>query len=102
VALGSLLATGRPSGRLEIAVTPRLMVDSGEAIRQAALSGLGIVQHSVLTLQQDIDEGRLCPVLPDYLPPPRPMHLLRLPIRPLLPIVSSFTDYFLQAIKTPL
>jgi DNA-binding transcriptional LysR family regulator len=35
------------------------MVDSGEAIRQAALAGLGIVQHSVLTLQQDIDEGRL-------------------------------------------
>lgn len=91
-----------PSGKLEVAITPRLMVDSGEAIRQAALAGLGIVQHSVLTLQQDIDEGRLCPVLPDYLPPPRPMHLLRLPIRPLLPIVSSFTDYFLQALKTTL
>lgn len=88
-----------PTGKLDIAITPRLMVDSGEAIRQAALSGLGIVQHSTLTLQQDIDEGRLCPVLPDYLPTPRPMHLLRLPVRPLLPIVSSFTDYFLQAIK---
>lgn len=89
-----------PSGSYDIPITPRLMVDSGEAIRQAALSGLGIVLHSTLTLQRDIDEGRLCQVLPDYLPPERPMHLLRLPVRPRLPIVSSFTDFFLNALRS--
>lgn len=88
-----------PDGKHDIPITPRLMVDSGEAIRQAALSGLGIVLHSTLTLQRDIDEGRLCPVLPDYLPPERPMHLLRLPVRPPLPAVSSFIDFFLNALR---
>lgn len=88
-----------PDGKHDIPITPRLMVDSGEAIRQAALSGLGIVLHSTLTLQRDIDEGRLCPVLPDYLPSTRPMHLLRLPVRPPLPAVSSFIDFFLSALR---
>jgi DNA-binding transcriptional LysR family regulator len=78
------------------------MVDSGEAIRQAALAGLGIVQHSVLTLQQDIDDGRLCPVLPDYLPPPRPMHLLRLPIRPLPDRLLVYRLLFAGAKNDPL
>lgn len=88
-----------PDGKHDIPITPRLMVDSDEAIRQAALSGLGIVLHSTLTLQRDIDEDRLCPVLPDYLPPERPMHLLRLPVRPPLPAVSSFIDFFLNALR---
>ncbi|MDZ7322694.1 LysR family transcriptional regulator [Kosakonia sacchari] len=88
-----------PDGKQEVAITPRLMVDSGEAIRQAALAGLGIVQHADIMLQRDIDAGRLCAVLPGYLPPPRPMHLLHLPGRPLLPLVSSFTDYLLRALN---
>ncbi len=88
-----------PDGQHDVPVTPRLMVDSGEAIRQSALSGLGIVLHSTLTLQKDIDDGRLCQVLPDYLPPARMMHLLRLPVRPPLPAVSSFIDFFLNALR---
>lgn len=88
-----------PSGTQEIAIVPRLMVDSGEALRQAALSGLGIVQHAFITLQRDIDVGRLCRVLPEWLPPPRPMHLLRLPGRPLQPLVASFTDHLLRELK---
>jgi DNA-binding transcriptional LysR family regulator len=88
-----------PSAQYDIPVTPRLIVDSGEAIRQAALAGLGIVLHSTVTLQRDIDEGRLCQVLPDYLPPARSMHLLRLPVRPPLPAVSSFIDFFLNALR---
>lgn len=89
-----------PSGRKEVAITPRLMVDSGEAIRQAALAGLGIVQHAHITLQRDIDAGRLCVVLPEWLPPARPMHLLRLPGRPLQPLVASFTDHLLRELQT--
>ncbi|WP_342322448.1 LysR family transcriptional regulator [Kosakonia sp. BYX6] len=88
-----------PGGKEEVVITPRLRVDSGEAIRQAALAGLGIVQHSLITLQQDIDEGRLCYVLPDWQPPARPMHLLRLPGKQQLALVSSFTDFLLRELN---
>ncbi|WLI75142.1 LysR family transcriptional regulator [Kosakonia sp. H02] len=88
-----------PTGTQEVAMTPRLMVDSGEALRQAALSGLGIVQHAAITLQSDIDAGRLCRVLPDWQPPARPMHLLRLPGKQQLALVSSFTDFLLRALS---
>lgn len=85
-----------PQGQIDVDIVPRLTVDSGEAIRQAALSGLGVVMHSCVTLQDDIDAGRLNRVLPDYAPVSRPMHLLRLPIRPAATVVSSFFDYFMQ------
>lgn len=88
-----------PSGEHDIPIAPRLTVDSGEALRQAALTGLGIVQHAILTLQRDIEEGRLCVVLPEYRPAPRAMHLLRLPARSMLPGVSAFIDHFFAAIK---
>lgn len=90
-----------PQGPVDVEITPRLIVDSGEAIRQAALSGLGIVMHSCVTLQDDIDAGRLRRVLPDYAPVPRPMHLLRLPVRPDAPVVSSFYEHFMRELIQP-
>ncbi|MDH2896474.1 LysR family transcriptional regulator [Rahnella variigena] len=89
-----------PQGLVDAQVSPRLTVDSGEAIRQAALSGLGIVMHSRVVLQEDIDAGRLCRVLPDYAPVSRPMHLLRLPNRP-APLVSAFSEHFMEELAKP-
>lgn len=87
-----------PAGEIEVEIVPRLTVDSGEAIRQAALSGLGIVQHSRVLLDEDITAGRLCRVLPDYAPPARPVHLLRLPAQPTAPVVAAFCEHFLAAL----
>ncbi|VTQ52767.1 putative transcriptional regulator [Campylobacter jejuni] len=84
-----------PQGPVDVALTPRLTVDSGEAIRQAALSGLGIVMHSCFMLQEDIATGRLRRVLPDFAPVPRPMNLLRLPGRP-ASVVASFCEHFMH------
>lgn len=97
---GHLWPLTGPQGEVDVEITPRLIVDSGEAIRQAALSGLGIVIHSNVTLQDDIDAGRLCRVLPDYAPVSRPMHLLRLPGRP-ASVVLSFVEHFMHELVSP-
>ncbi|WP_202623374.1 substrate binding domain-containing protein, partial [Alkalibacterium sp. MB6] len=40
--------------------------NSGEAIRQAALQGLGISNHSLWHVAEDLNTGKLLQVLPDY------------------------------------
>jgi len=87
-----------PQGHVAVEINPRLTVDSGEALRRAALSGLGIVMQSRLTLSEDIEKGRLVRVLPDYVPDERPVSLLRLPGQPDGVLVPSFVDYFMQAL----
>jgi len=50
--------------------------DSGVATRIAALGGLGIVQMLRFAIQDDIDAGRLVPVLPGLAPAMVPVHAL--------------------------
>lgn len=46
----------------------RLRVDNGEAMRQAALAGLGIARLSVFHIGPDVSAGRLLPVLDAFNP----------------------------------
>lgn len=85
-----------PKGRYEVEIIPRLIVNSGDAVRQAALSGLGVALNSAVILEGDIISGKLVRILPDYTPPTRPMHLLRLPIRPVPSSVRAFIEYLSQ------
>ncbi len=50
--------------------------DSGEAMRLAALNGLGIAQILKATVQEDVDAGRLCRVLPELTLRSVPLHVL--------------------------
>lgn len=86
-----------PGGRYEVEIIPRLIVNSGDAVRQAALTGLGIAFNSAVILEADILSGKLIRVLPDYTPPERPMHLLRLPIRPVPPTIAALIEHLSQA-----
>lgn len=60
-------------------VEPRLVVNSGEGARQAALMSFGIVLQSKVILEQDLINGRLVRVLPNLFVPPYKMHMLYLP-----------------------
>ncbi len=54
-------------GEIEsIGVSGHFVTNSGEGIRQAALAGLGISNHSLWHVQEDLDCGRLIQVLPDF------------------------------------
>ncbi|MCJ2121881.1 LysR family transcriptional regulator [Methylobacterium sp. J-077] len=51
---------------IEIRVSGNLQADYGDVLREAALSGLGIVLLPAWTIADDIKAGRLVGMLPDY------------------------------------
>jgi DNA-binding transcriptional LysR family regulator len=74
----------------------RLQSNYGPALRQAALAGLGLVMQAELVLADDIAAGRLVPVLREYMPAPRPMHLLYPRDRQATPKLSSFVEFVVE------
>ncbi|TWI64481.1 DNA-binding transcriptional LysR family regulator [Pseudoduganella lurida] len=65
------------------------------ALRMAALHGFGIVMQAELMLADDIAAGRLVPLLRDWLPAPRPMHLVYPRDRRAMPKLTTFVDFLL-------
>jgi LysR family transcriptional regulator for bpeEF and oprC len=63
-----------PSGPLAIEPTGNVRSNDAEAVRAAALAGLGIAHDAQAMFQSDLDEGRLVPLLQDYKPSPRDIH----------------------------
>jgi DNA-binding transcriptional LysR family regulator len=73
-----------------------LRTNNGEALRVAALQGLGIIQQPDALLDDDIRSGRLVEVLGDFILPTRPMHIVYLLDRRLTPKVKTFIDFVLK------
>ncbi len=74
----------------------RLRANNSYALKQAALKGFGLIMQAEIVLAQDIAAGRLVRVLDDYLPAPRPMHLLYSRDRRPTPKLTSFIDFMLE------
>lgn len=53
--------------------------NKGEALRRAAVAGAGLLMQPKVLLQEDLDAGRLVPVLEAFTPRARPVHLLYAP-----------------------
>ena len=58
------------------AISPRLSTDSLYAVRKAALNGLGAAMVSSWVVQDDLQEGALQHLLPDWQAAPLPIYLL--------------------------
>lgn len=88
---------GRSEGSGEQADVPasRFRSNNGQALRMAALRGYGIVMQAEMLLGDDIAAGRLQPLLQDYLPQPRAMHLLYPRDRRPTPKLTSFVEFML-------
>ncbi len=76
-----------------VPIRPRFSVNSGQALRQAALSDLGIILQAEELTRQDLAEGRLVRALPGWEPATRPMHLLFAPDRRVTPKLRSFIEF---------
>jgi len=74
----------------------RLSSNDGYALREAAVAGAGLILQPTALLAADIAAGRLKPLLRDYVPAPRPMHLIYLPDRRPRPRLQCFIEYVLQ------
>jgi len=81
---------------LEVRVRGRLESNFGEALRDAALAGLGIASHSVWHVGDDLRAGRLCIVLPEYRMADTGIHAV-IPQRRLVPPrVRAFMDFLVE------
>lgn len=70
--------------------------NNGEALRRAAVAGLGIVMQPEVLLAEDLVAGRLVPVLPELTPRPLPLHLLFVTSRRATPKLRSFIDFMVE------
>jgi DNA-binding transcriptional LysR family regulator len=79
-----------------VRITSPLIINNGEALRQAALAGAGVVMQSALLLADDLASGRLIRVLPHHAPPSRQAHLLYLPTLRNSPKLQRFVEHVLD------
>jgi len=64
------------SAPARVTITPRLSTDSLYVARNTAFTGLGVAVVSSWTVQDDIQEGRLVHLLPEWQPAALPVHLV--------------------------
>ncbi len=75
---------------------PALQVNNGEALRQAALAGAGIVMQPEVLLADDVEAGRLVRLLPAWALPEQPMHLVYARDWQMTPKLQRFIEFVLQ------
>lgn len=81
-----------------VRVDGRLESNFGELLRDAAIAGLGIAQHSLWHIQDDLRHNRLRVVLPAYRLPDGGIHAVT-PQRRLVPQrVHAFVDFLAEAL----
>lgn len=91
-----------PSGKpVDVRVRGRFDSNFGEALRDAALAGLGIAMHSVWHVHRDLAEGRLVEVLPDWPVPANGIHAVMPDRRLVPPRVRAFADYLAVHFRDP-
>jgi len=72
---------------------PRLVTGDMDALRDAALAGVGVVQLPTLLIAEDVARGRLVHALPDWRPPAGIVHAVFPSRRGLLPSVRALLDF---------
>lgn len=87
---------------IKVPVNIVMAVNNGEALRSAALNGLGILMQPEVLLAEDLRQGRLIPLLPEYQPLARQVHILTFADRQQLPKIRLYVDFLLQHFKETL
>jgi DNA-binding transcriptional LysR family regulator len=84
---------GRP---WPVAVTGRLTVNNGDAIRAAALGGAGIAYMPTFIVGGDLQDGRLASVLDAFIPQDMTLNAVYPHARHLSPKVRAFVDFLAE------
>ncbi|WP_247305143.1 LysR family transcriptional regulator [Ralstonia pseudosolanacearum] len=82
-----------PDGSVKVPIKGKFLADSGEALRAAAVAGVGIILQPAELLAEDIQTGLLTRLLKRYEPTPRPLHVLYAPDRRMTQKLRSFLDF---------
>lgn len=86
-------------GRETISVQPRLLTNSGESLRTAALAGLGLAPAPEWLVADALVAGRLTRVLTDYGPPSGGIYAVYPTNRLLAPRVRVFVDHIVRDLR---
>ena len=78
---------------LSVWVRGRLKANNGDALRIAALEGLGLVVQPTFIVGPDLQAGRLVAVLAEYIASDGAVHALYPHSRHLSPKVRAFVDF---------
>jgi DNA-binding transcriptional LysR family regulator len=81
-------------------VTGTVRVDDAEAIRDAALAGLGVAQLPDWLLGSAVEDGRLTPLLSDYYLIPQPVRFIYPQTRFLTQRARCFIDFVIANRET--
>ena len=85
-----------PSGKTSVRVNGSIRANYGDPLRHAALLGHGISMHPTYMVMQDLQEGRLVSVLPQFRPVGVDIYAV-FPSRKNLPVrVRTFLDFLRQ------
>lgn len=79
-----------------VTIAGNFVANSGEALREAAIGGLGIVMLPTFMIGEELKSGRLQQVLSDYDVPASMAYAVYLPNRYLSPKVRAFIDFFIH------
>mgnify|MGYP000642774474 CR=1 FL=1 len=79
-----------------ISHTPRFVTTDMIALRKAAIKGIGILQLPSLMITEQLKNGSLVPLLPDWQPKKDIIHLVYPSRRGLLPAVRALVDFIAE------
>lgn len=91
---GRAWALSRDGAEVRQPIRPRVVINDGEALRKAALCGLGIVLLPAFLIGDDLRAGRLCRVLPDWHIAPVPVNAVYPASRNIAAKVRAFVGFF--------
>ena len=91
-----------PQGALDVSISGRLNANSLIFLRNAALSGLGIIMIPTWMIRDELKHGQLVPLLQDFplAPPNTPIHAVFAHNRHLAPKVRAFVDFLAERMET--
>ncbi|GEO01499.1 LysR family transcriptional regulator [Novosphingobium sediminis] len=96
----ALLATGNKwvlGNDTQVEVSGTFRADSPDALRVAALAGIGIAVNARWLFEDDLAAGRLVEVLPDHPPADMPIHLVMPAGRYIAARVRALADHLIAA-----
>ncbi len=91
----------RPNGnRFQVRVSGSSVINSGDALREAAVAGLGIVQGTWWLMRKDLESGAVVSLLEDYADQGMPVSILYSANRHVPRKVRAFLDFLIEITRT--
>lgn len=87
---------GGREGKLTLRVSGDFITDSGDAIRESAVAGLGVAQATWWLFKEDIKAGRLVPLLQEFDCEAEPILIVMPAARTRPPKVRAFSDFIVE------